>query len=110
MSERTTTHTNDSTYHKVLSDLQNKVAQLEDILHQGKEVMNLDEAAKFIGISRSTLYKLTHEQAIPFYKPNGKMVFFEKTDLLAWIRQNRYSSKTEISEEADKLLQKLATK
>lgn len=52
---------NDTAYHKQLSDLQGRVNHLEEILHQGKEVLNLDEAAKFIGISRSTLYKMTHE-------------------------------------------------
>ena len=45
-----------------------------------------------------------------YYKPNGKMVFFEKADLLTWIRQNRYSSKAEISEEADRIIRKLAAK
>ena len=104
------TISNEAAYHKQLSDLQGRVNHLEDILHQGKEVLNLDEAAKFMGISRSTLYKMTHEQTIPFYKPNGKMVFFEKADLLTWIRQNRYSSKAEISEEADRIIRKLAAK
>lgn len=37
---------------------------------------------------------------IPFYRPNGKMIYFEKPDLLAWIRQNRKDSNDEIAEEA----------
>ena len=95
---------------KQVAELQGQVKSLEQLLHQGKDVLTLEEAAKFMGIARSSLYKMTHEQTIPFYKPNGKMIFFEKSDLLAWVRKNRVSSETEISEEAERIIQRLATK
>ena len=95
---------------KQVAELQGRVKSLEQLLHQGKDVLTLEEAAKFMGIARSSLYKMTHEQTIPFYKPNGKMIFFEKSDLLAWVRKNRVSSEAEISEEAERIIQRLATK
>ena len=95
---------------KLVAELQGRVKSLEQLLHQGKDVLTLEEAAKFMGIARSSLYKMTHEQTIPFYKPNGKMIFFEKSDLLAWVRKNRVSFEAEISEEAERIIQRLATK
>ena len=95
---------------KQVAELQGRVKSLEQLLHQGKDVLTLEEAAEFMGIARSSLYKMTHEQTIPFYKPNGKMIFFEKSDLLAWVRKNRVSSEAEISEEAERIIQRLATK
>ena len=95
---------------KQVAELQGRVQSLEQLLHQGEDVLTLEEAAKFMGIARSSLYKMTHEQTIPFYKPNGKMIFFEKSDLLAWVRKNRVSSEAEISEEAERIIQRLATK
>lgn len=95
---------------KQVAELQGRVQSLEQLLHQGKDVLTLEEAAKFMGIARSSLYKMTHEQTIPFYKPNGKMIFFEKSDLLAWVRKNRVSSEAEIFEEAERIIQRLATK
>ena len=95
---------------KQVAELQGRVKSLEQLLHQGKDVLTLEEAAKFMGIARSSLYKMTHEQTIPFYKPNGKMIFFEKSDLLAWVRKNRVCSEAEISEEAERIIQRLATK
>lgn len=95
---------------KQVAELQGRVKSLEQLLHQGKDVLTLEEAAKFMGIARSSLYKMTHEQTIPFYKPNGKMIFFEKSDLLAWVRKNRVASEAEISEEAERIIQHLATK
>ena len=107
--EETTKKTRDKQFEKQLVSIQTRVDSLEDILFQGKEVLSLEEAAKFMGIARSSLYKMTHQQAIPFYKPNGKLVFFEKSDLLAWIRQNRVSSMQEIGKEAEIVMRRLAT-
>ena len=93
---------------KLIADLQKRVETLEDMLEAGKEVLTVEEAAKFMGMARSSLYKMTSDQTIPFYRPNGKMIFFEKTDLLSWIRKNRVSSREEIEEEARLHMQKLS--
>ena len=101
-------HAKEANLSKQVAEMQGRIDSLENILNQGKDVLTLEEAAKFMGIARSSLYKLTHEQLIPFFKPNGKMVFFEKADLVAWMKQNRVSSKKEIAAEADQVMQRLA--
>ena len=93
---------------KLIDDLQKRVETLEDMLEAGTEVLTVEEAAKFMGMARSSLYKMTSDQTIPFYRPNGKMIFFEKTDILSWIRKNRVSSREEIEEEARLHMQKLS--
>ena len=65
-----------------------------------KEVLTSIEAAKYLGISKSYLYKLTMNASIPCYKPMGKMVYFNRTELEAWLQRNRVSSKEEIEEKA----------
>ena len=95
---------------KLIADLQKRVETLEDMLEAGKEVLTVEEAAKFMGMARSSLYKMTSDQTIPFYRPNGKMIFFEKTDILSWIRKNRVSSREEIDEQARLHMQKLSEK
>ena len=42
-----------------VSDLIQRISVLEDVLCAAKEVLTLEEAAVFMGISRSTLYKNT---------------------------------------------------
>ena len=95
---------------KLIADLQKRVETLEDMLEAGKEVLTVEEAAKFMGMARSSLYKMTSDQTIPFYRPNGKMIFFEKRDILSWIRKNRVSSREEIEEEARLHMQRLSEK
>ena len=90
--------------------LESQVQQLANVINNAKEVMNLEETAMFLGISKSTLYKMTSDHVIPFYRPNGKMIYFEKTDLLAWIRKNRVSSNSELDAQAQQMLQNMANK
>ena len=89
------------------TDLQSRVRTLENLCYSAKEVLNLEEAACFLGIAKSTLYKMTHENRIPFYKPAGKLIYFEKSVLLEWIRSNRIMSEAELQEEARKKLLEL---
>ena len=95
---------------KVVDGLKQELERVKNVVYASKEVLNLEEAAMFLGISKSSLYKMTHEQTIPYYKPNGKMVYFEKAELLTWIRRNAIASKAQVSEEANRILKNLSVK
>ena len=79
---------------------EHRIEVLENILNVAKEVLNLEEASLFLGISKSSLYKMTHKHELPFYRPNGKLIYFEKTELLKWMRQCRVTAASEIKEAA----------
>lgn len=79
----------DSLPQRQIEELQKRLDAVEDILDNTKEVLSVEEAARFMNIARSSLYKMTSDKSIPFYRPNGKMIYFEKADILKWIRKNR---------------------
>lgn len=62
-----------------------------------KRILNLEEASKFLGISKSDLYKRTSSNSIPFHKPSGKLIYFLREDLEAWMLTNRQSTVDEIN-------------
>ena len=62
-----------------------------------KEVLTFDEAAKFTGLSNSYLYKMTSKQKVPHYKPSGKLLYFNRSELETWLLQNRVSTTDEIT-------------
>ena len=64
-----------------------RVEVLESNFFVTKSLFTLEEASAFLGISRALLYKLTSKMMIPHFKPRGKMVYFEKEELIAWVRQ-----------------------
>ena len=47
-----------------VSQLKHRVDNLENVLRNGKDVLTLEEASLYTGISRSTLYKLTSAHEI----------------------------------------------
>ena len=85
-----------------MSDDLKKVASMvvEELKLGQKEFMNTKEASKYLGISIHTLYKLTREKAIPYFKPGGCMNFFRKADLDSWVTKNRIAPNAELQSKA----------
>ena len=82
-------------------DLQKVVEMVADkTIFCTKEVLTSDEAAKYMGISKSYLYKLTMKREIPHYKPMGKVVYFNRAELEEWLQNNRITTASEISQKA----------
>jgi excisionase family DNA binding protein len=71
-----------------------------DITTCHKEILTSEEVAKYMGISKSYLYKLTMRQQIPHYKPMGKMCYFNRAELMRWLQRNRVSTDSEIDQKA----------
>ena len=65
-----------------------------------KEVLTSNEAAKYMGISKSYLYKLTMRQQIPHFKPMGKMCYFNRLELEQWLQSNRVATDEELNQQA----------
>ena len=64
------------------------------------KILTANQAAEFMGISLSYLYKLTHNRTISFFKPNGKMVYFSEGDLIQYLTSNRVITQKEIDQQA----------
>ncbi len=61
-----------------------------------KEVLNFNDACSYLDISASHLYKLTSQKQIPHFCPQGKKLYFNRTELDEWLQRNRQSSTDEI--------------
>lgn len=66
-----------------------KLKSLEDAIYTTKEILNMKDVCQYLDISKSLLYKLTCSGEIPHFKSRGKMIFFEKKELIAWIKRNK---------------------
>ena len=55
--------------------------------------ININQAAEFLGISKSTIYKMTMKRELPFYQPTGGKLYFKEEELLTFI----LSSKVEVN-------------
>lgn len=69
-----------------------------------RNLMTTTEAARYLGLKPSYLYKMMMRRVIPYYKPGGKLCFFAKEDLDAWLKRVRVKSQAEIDSEASRYL------
>ncbi|WP_431161826.1 helix-turn-helix domain-containing protein [Flagellimonas beolgyonensis] len=81
-----------------------RLDRLERLMIANKEVLTFDETCDYTGISRSYLYKLTAAGQIPHSKPNGKLIFFERKNLLRWLLQNERKPLPENDTIGDRML------
>ena len=83
-----------------MEELINKINNLEKLLQEQcllkKDVLNSDEAARYLGFKKSYLYKLTSDGKISHYKPQGKSLFFKRVELDQWLTRNRVVSNQEL--------------
>lgn len=77
-----------------------KLDRIENLIRTSKNVLTIEEASDYTGISRSYLYKLTANGDIPFSKPRGKKIYFSREKLDEWLLSNQSKSKQEINNEA----------
>jgi len=81
--------------------------RIEDLLkvRQAKP-MDFKSACRYLNVSKSFLYKLTSKNQIPYYKPSGKLLFFEKAELTKWLLSKRSMTDSELKEDINKFIQK----
>ena len=65
-----------------------QLSPLERALAVNKKVLTFDEACLYTGYKPSYFYKLTSSGKVPFSKPNGKKIFFNKEKLDEWMLSN----------------------
>ena len=82
----------------LIDSIENSISKVEDRLFVNKEILTTTEASLFLGISESYLYKLTSAKKIPHYKPNGRLVYFNREELKQWAMRNPSTSQSTIIE------------
>ncbi len=91
-----------TTMQQEIKELQEQMKQvLNYSLLASKNVLNFEDLALLTGLSKSHLYKLTCTHQIPYYKPNGKQIYFNRAEIEAWMMQNRQSTQLEAQQQAD---------
>jgi excisionase family DNA binding protein len=81
-----------------------RLDRIEEILIEQESAtdkpLTLEEAAEYLDLSPSYVYKLTSQGDLPHYKPNGKRLYFDRDDLRAYLLRGRVRSNTDLDQEA----------
>lgn len=69
-----------------------KLTHPKSIKEENQKLLNFVEAAKYLSLSQSHLYKLTSTKRITHYKPGGKIIYFMKSELDDWVYSKQITS------------------
>lgn len=85
-----------------LNELTEIITELNDKLTKQRPVeskpFNMNDAAKYLDISKPTLYALTSKREIPHMK-RGKKLYFDKVELEIWLKEHRKRTVDEIKKQ-----------
>ncbi len=95
-------HKNVALSHKSEVAIERILSIVEDLEIVSKRIFNTKEAAKFLGLSESQVYKLVHRRDIPHYK-RGKLLRFKQSELEDWLLENPVPTNKEIAQSISNL-------
>lgn len=86
-----------------MGSILNELIDIKELLKrqtiQQKEILTIDEAAEFLGLSKSCLYKMTSSKEIPHCKPHGKKIYLHRQELEQWVLSSRVALISESDDE-----------
>jgi len=102
---------NHNPFQKITNDLNEiKYLILKLNLVQTKEepeadILNVQEASKLLNLATATIYNKVNKKEIPHFK-KGKKLYFSKTGIIAWLKEGKKLTVSEIKEEVNETLSK----
>jgi excisionase family DNA binding protein len=80
-----------------IQKLRSSIAELEKQLkNRDVELLDLKQSAEYLKLKPSYIYSLVSQGKLPYYKPNGKKLYFFKHELNRWILGTKVRSIDEI--------------
>lgn len=62
-----------------------------------KRMLSVKDVALLTGFAESYVRKLVQESKLPYYRPMGKMIFFDRDEIDSFLRTNRIPSAQELA-------------
>jgi len=96
--------------HNPFEILMEKLNQIENLIKSqnnaaSDNVMNVEQLANYLDLSKSHIYKKTSSKEIPHYK-KGKKLYFSKQEINQWILQDKIETFDKIEQKANEYLTK----
>ena len=65
-----------------------------------KNVFTIDDMVTITGITKQSLYRMTCQNKIPYYRPMGGKIYFDRKEIEDWLKRNRVATTEEVNAEA----------
>ena len=83
-----------------LSEILHELLEIKQLLSQQKKMWSLDDFCAYTGISKAYAYHLTSTNKVKFYRPFGKMIYFDAEEVIEFLKKNPVESQKTLSAKA----------
>lgn len=91
--------------HQVREAIRN---QFDELKVYSKTLLSVKDLSKYLDISEGYIHKMTHNREIPFYKPNGKKLYFKRDEIDQWVINSKVLTQEELRKESRRLGRNIA--
>lgn len=70
----------------------------------GKAMLTIDDVCLLTGLSKPHIYRLTCTHTLPYYRPNGKLIYFDRKEIENYMRSNRVDCVSDAESMASKYI------
>jgi len=88
----------------MLSQILHELLEIKQLLALGKKMWTVEDFCAFTGISKNYAYHLTSTGKIKFYRPVGKLIFFDPEEVIEFLKQNPVENNVSLSRKATRHL------
>ncbi len=73
----------------MVPEILHELREIKQLLALNKKMWTLEDFCAFTGLSKQYAYHLTSTGKVKFYRPFGKMIYFDAEEVVEFLRQNQ---------------------
>ena len=86
------------------SEILQELMEIKQLLGLNKKIWTMADFCAFTGMSQPYAYHLTATRKIKFYRPSGKLIFFDPEEVIEFLKQNPVETSKSLSSKATRHL------
>ena len=90
---------------ELLLEIKNQLGNPVSPQEPSEEILTIEQVAKFLSLSKPTIYSKVSRRELPVMKRGGKL-YFSRQELIEYLKLGKMKTNEEISKEADEYLLK----
>jgi len=71
------------------TEILQELREIKQLLALNKKMWTLEDFCAFTGLSKQYAYHLTSTGKVKFYRPFGKMIYFDAEEVIEFLKQNQ---------------------
>lgn len=82
----------------VLDEIRTSLNEIKQYAMLGaKRMLTVDEVALYLGVTKQWVYSLVNQRVLPTYKPNGRRLYFDRSEVDEWVKAGRLDTREQSS-------------